>query len=750
MSGKLMASAHDGEIRIWDIRKDSVPVKYMTAHYQNIFSLDFSPIKVSITIATIKNSSVVLFQANQLVSSSADKRIKMWDVGSEEAGIPVNELKEPNDCPVTKVQYTPFGDGLVTLVSIPPAIREINNLSLWSASSHRNTPVHNVYGHTDVVQEFCWRNTNPSVGRHDFQLVTWTKDLHLNIWSLDSQMIKKMCQADEDDHHITIDKHEQTGEEQKKTNGNGNANGLVRSQSEANPPTNGNGADVNGVNGVNSNGNEVTRANSTGAISRTPSISPVDPNALKNEFATAHFGEKLTLVTLDIHKRHVIMQADTYTQHAILDIRFPKNYPNIPPTFELMTGTTLPQENGWEMIRKLSKLAAAYTSKQKTCLDACLRQFESEMAEYKEIEAEIRQKQKSLRTKFYKDSNVPFPRTSGARFCGSGQLVCFGWTFTLRVPTVENETVPIAARKTPRALSSLSQSAKAAVQKKSFAGATAPTSSSSSNGTVALPEGSHTTAATPLSESVESQRNFQVAAASITAAAVAGISPVPSASSLVRTPSKKKLQLENGRQKMVRMKSTPAPSTSATSSPFKRPSRQHLISISSEPEKSTSAGSVEDSSSSLAVDHDKHDGKDYKHKFRPLLTIYDARAVLYFSPELAVDYRITGSSPTAVCKYNANVAIQHGYRDLARTWWLASKLGGCIARGDRLYLTYTLKLEQSLFFNCPMQMYHGDELNLACNCLTKPDGTSRSMISEDVPEDQGSKKVFQHFQDFFA
>ena len=33
----------------------------------------------------------------------------------------------------------------------------------------------------------------------------------------------------------------------------------------------------------------------------------------------------------------------------------------------------------------------------------------------------------------FQDSNVPYPRTSGARFCGTGQLVCFGWSYTVKV-----------------------------------------------------------------------------------------------------------------------------------------------------------------------------------------------------------------------------------------------------------------------------------------------------------------------------
>ena len=58
-----MATAHSGEIKIWDMRKTSTPRNYIHAHANQLWSLDFSPVK-----------------ENHLVSSAADNTIKMWDV----------------------------------------------------------------------------------------------------------------------------------------------------------------------------------------------------------------------------------------------------------------------------------------------------------------------------------------------------------------------------------------------------------------------------------------------------------------------------------------------------------------------------------------------------------------------------------------------------------------------------------------------------------------------------------------------
>ena len=60
---------------------------------------------------------------------------------------------------------------------------------------------------------------------------------------------------------------------------------------------------------------------------------------------------------------------------------------------------------------------------------------------------------------------IPFPRTSGGRFCGFGQLVCFGWAYSVQISNVgktstndssPTDNVPSRQARTPRALSALS------------------------------------------------------------------------------------------------------------------------------------------------------------------------------------------------------------------------------------------------------------------------------------------------------
>ena len=41
-NSKLLATAHEGDVRLWDTRKGSIPVQYIAAHLHKIHGLDWS------------------------------------------------------------------------------------------------------------------------------------------------------------------------------------------------------------------------------------------------------------------------------------------------------------------------------------------------------------------------------------------------------------------------------------------------------------------------------------------------------------------------------------------------------------------------------------------------------------------------------------------------------------------------------------------------------------------------------------
>ena len=99
------------------------------------------------------------------------------------------------------------------------------------------------------------------------------------------------------------------------------------------------------------------------------------------------------------------------------------------------------------------------------CLEACFKLFEREVDGIFQKEKEaISMPGTKIQIPKGNDA-IPFPRTSGGRFCGLGQLVCFGWTYSVQISNVtkssSEESVTsnnLASRlaRTPRALSALS------------------------------------------------------------------------------------------------------------------------------------------------------------------------------------------------------------------------------------------------------------------------------------------------------
>jgi len=171
----VLATSHDGDVRIWDLRKGNTPVVYVTAHLSKIHGLDWS-----------RSSGTTL------ATCSSDSTVKLWN--TEQPRQPENKLNA--NCPVWRARFTPFGEGLVT-VTVPQLRRGENSLSLWNIldiNSPMVSPVNTFVGHSDVVLEFQWRSQR----LHDdeqFQLITWGKDHFLRLWAIEPRVIMA-CSGD--------------------------------------------------------------------------------------------------------------------------------------------------------------------------------------------------------------------------------------------------------------------------------------------------------------------------------------------------------------------------------------------------------------------------------------------------------------------------------------------------------------------------------------------------------------------------
>ncbi|XP_045137947.1 uncharacterized protein LOC123520101 isoform X2 [Portunus trituberculatus] len=165
LNQNMLASGHDCDIRVWDSRKTSQPIQFISAHLSKIQGLDWSP-----------------NHERHLVTSSNDCTVKFFDISNpRKAENFINTLS-----PVWRARYTPFGEGVVTVVA-PQLRRGENPLLLWAVQDV-TAPVHTFVGHSDMVLEFEWRLSGP--GEH--QLVTWARDHSLRIWRVD-QHLQRMC-----------------------------------------------------------------------------------------------------------------------------------------------------------------------------------------------------------------------------------------------------------------------------------------------------------------------------------------------------------------------------------------------------------------------------------------------------------------------------------------------------------------------------------------------------------------------------
>uniref|UniRef100_A0A3P8YKN9 RWD domain-containing protein n=1 Tax=Esox lucius TaxID=8010 RepID=A0A3P8YKN9_ESOLU len=367
----LLASSHDGDVRIWD--KRSRQLCQGKLHEYN------------------------------LATSSQDNSVRFWDFRQPRKYLNILSCQVP----VWKARYTPFSNGLVTVMV--PQLRRENSLLLWS-SLDLNNPVHAFVGHDDVVLEFQWRPQKE--GSKDYQLVTWSRDQTLRIWKVDTQLQKT----------------DMAGDTQLR---------KVRCQ------------DQDGL------------LNSTGR--HDPSGLP---QTLQQEFSLVNLQIRNVNVEMDAVNRSCVVSAVFGTIQVRLVVKFPAHYPNnAAPSFQFVSPTTIPSTMRTKIQKILTDTSLQKVKRNQNCLEPCVRQLVSCLESYMTQEDSGAANPYLLTNPVtpalpafprvtntygsYQDANIPFPRTSGARFCGTGCLVYFTRPITMHrsVPTTEP---------TPRSLSALS------------------------------------------------------------------------------------------------------------------------------------------------------------------------------------------------------------------------------------------------------------------------------------------------------
>ncbi|XP_068117783.1 GATOR2 complex protein WDR59 isoform X3 [Hyperolius riggenbachi] len=413
-NANCIATSHDGDVRIWDRRRPSTATEYIAAHLYKIHGLDWHP----------DNEYI-------LATSSQDNSVKFWD------------WRQPRKCfsvlpcqvPVWKARYTPFSNGLVTVMV--PQLRRENSLLLWNVYD-LHSPVHIFVGHDDVVLEFQWRKQKE--GQKDCQLVTWSRDQTLRLWRVDAQL-QRLCANDEimdlvDDLIDVSLMPEQKSQPQEQITG--------PSEEEV------------------GFSEECPGTLSAMVNSEQSSL----PQTLQQEFSLINVHIRNVNIEMDAMNRSCTVSVHCGNHRVRMLVKFPVQYPNnAAPSFQFVAPSTITSTMKMKLLKILKDTSIQKVKRNQSCLEPCLRQLVSCMENFVAQESTPLDNPYNLQNPVtpplptftrvtnaygsYQDANIPFPRTSGARFCGAGYLVYFTRPMTMHRTVSPTEP-------TPRSLSALS------------------------------------------------------------------------------------------------------------------------------------------------------------------------------------------------------------------------------------------------------------------------------------------------------
>ncbi|KAI8934660.1 hypothetical protein NX059_008351 [Plenodomus lindquistii] len=177
---KIIASAHDRYLHIWDIRRGATPLSTIPAHSTKIYGIDWN-----------RNDP------KKIMTCSLDMTIKLWSDVGVNTNVQTPRRVINTHYPVWRARHTPFPAGIL-------AMPQRGNSSLWlykhvndsDPSTFSADPAHEFRGHEPDAQarEFLWRtrgSTDDGLDNRDFQLVSWGTDKHLHLHRLSPELLDR-------------------------------------------------------------------------------------------------------------------------------------------------------------------------------------------------------------------------------------------------------------------------------------------------------------------------------------------------------------------------------------------------------------------------------------------------------------------------------------------------------------------------------------------------------------------------------
>lgn len=365
VSGNLLATAHDGDLRIWDLRKGSCPIQYITAHLARIHGINWSHNHES-----------------KLTTASQDGTVKYFDINNPRRA----ERIITTFSPVWRARYTPFADGLVTVI-VPNMRRGENSILLWK-NGCQTTPICSFVGHTDVILDFAFRPNRSNL--NEMELVTWSRDQTLRIWKIDEKM-QKACGKDSDDDDTLL----------------------------------------GDINLHKSNQIELCSLQHEFSLLNIPNIDVEKLDAVK----------RCAMVRISANGHAVMLEVN-------FPLEYPTQGYN--PEFRFLQGTSLNDNLSINLMKVLKTSASHRVKKGRTCLEQCLRALVTALkkstsgGDKRYLQLQSPRLEGALSSALH-DACVPFPKTSGARFNQNGHLVTFSRPLNIkRLNLQHHNTTPRA------------------------------------------------------------------------------------------------------------------------------------------------------------------------------------------------------------------------------------------------------------------------------------------------------------------
>lgn len=177
---KIIASAHDRYLHIWDIRKGVTPLSTITAHTTKIYGIDWNRTDES-----------------KILTCSLDSTIKLWDNVGKTLNISTPNHAIVTRYPVWRARHTPFPGGILAMPQ-----RGNSNLWLYKHANEHEAPnytsqhehVFSAHEPDAQVREFLWRvrgDTDNGIDNREFQLVSWGTDRHLYLHRLSPELLQR-------------------------------------------------------------------------------------------------------------------------------------------------------------------------------------------------------------------------------------------------------------------------------------------------------------------------------------------------------------------------------------------------------------------------------------------------------------------------------------------------------------------------------------------------------------------------------